>query len=428
MSLDLPERVDDRRAQLEGIVPAGVTDEAVSDAWARAIWSLISEPGDGVAGHLVAALGAEVALNEIRSKASARRESRSMALTAGLRRWLPRLNGIAVDGMFRTARFARLRLVTPDDADWPRGLEDLGAHAPILLWVRGRGEALSLRGPRVALVGARASSAYGELVAGELAADLADRGVCVVSGAAFGIDGAAHRAALGTGGTTIAVLAGGVDRPYPTRHSEMIARIADHGAVIGEVAPGAAPTKSRFLERNRLIAAMSDATVVVEAGWRSGSLNTAGHAAALGRPLGAVPGPITSATSAGCHRMLREFDATCVTSAADIIELTGWETHPLQTAARPVARDAAGRDGMPGERTQTDGSAEHTPSSSGTTAGRGVLDALGTRTRRSSDEIARRVGLAPTQVEAQLGLFELEGLVMREDGGWRRAAARPERG
>ena len=406
MSADLPERTDDRRAQLNGIVSSGRDDEAVSDVWARAIWSLICEPGDGVAGHLVAALGAEGALREIRARASSRALPRSPAFTAGLKRWLPRLNPIAVDGMFRTARFARLRLVTPQDPEWPRGLADLGAHAPLVLWVRGSGRALLTGGPRVAMVGARACSAYGELVAGELAADLAERGVCVVSGAAFGIDAASHRATLGTGGTTIAVLAGGVDRPYPSSHSDMIESIAARGAVIGEIAPGAAPTKSRFLQRNRVIAAMSEATVVVEAGWRSGSLNTAGHAAALGRPLGAVPGPITAATSAGCHRLLREFDATCVTSAADIIELTGWEAAPNRLPT-PTGEEEDGN--RIAERTS-------------------VLDAIDRRARRSSDEIARRVGMTPAQVEAQLGLFELEGQVVREDDGWRRAASRPGHG
>ena len=403
MNTELPDRVDDRRAQVEGIASPERSDDGISDAWARAIWSQICEPGDGVAGHLVAALGAEGALREIRAQASARSLPRSPAFAAGLKRWLPRLNGIAVEGMFRTAKFARLRLLTPEDSDWPRGVDDLGAHAPLAIWVRGAGHALRSSGPRVALVGARACSAYGELAAGDLAADLAERGVCVVSGAAFGIDAAAHRAALGTGGTTVAVLAGGVDRPYPSSHSDMITLIAETGAVIGEIAPGAAPTKSRFLERNRVIAAMSDATVVVEAGWRSGSLNTAGHAAALGRPLGAVPGQSTSAASAGCHRLLREFDATCVTSAADIIELTGWEAK-----STPRATVAGGEALIPAE---TD-----------------VLDAIDRRVRRSSDEIARRVGMSPSQVDAQLGLLELEGLVVREDSGWRRAAARPGRG
>lgn len=414
---ELPERRDDVRAQVDGIVAPQLDDAALSDAWARAVWSLICEPGDGVAGHLVAALGAAEALREVRAQASARTVSRSPTLTAGLRRWLPRLQGIAVEGMFRTARFARLRLVTPNDPDWPRGLVDLGVHAPIALWVRGAGVALHRDGPRVALVGARACTPYGELVSADLAADLAERDVAVVSGAAFGIDAAAHRAALATGGTTIAVLAGGVDRPYPSSHSDLIAEIAEKGAVIGEVAPGAAPTKSRFLERNRVIAAISDATVVVEAGWRSGSLNTAGHAAALGRPLGAVPGPVTSAASAGCHRLLREFDATCVTSAAEIIELTGWDNGAVGRRSTTSGDEPAPGD-MPVSTDATDGTRDE---------GAAVLAAIDRRVRRPSDEIARRAGLTPSQVETQLGLLELDGRVVREDSGWRRAATRQGR-
>lgn len=392
--------IDDRRAQLEGLITAAADEEHVADAWARAVWSLITEPGDGVAGQLVAALGADGALQEILAQASSRATPRSPTLAQGLGRWLPRLTPVAVDGMFRIARLARLGLVTPGDTEWPTGASDLGAHAPLVLWARGDGHALRTARRRVALVGARASSSYGEIVAGDLAADLVAHGVCVVSGAAFGIDGVAHRAALGSGGDTIAVLAGGVDRPYPSRHSDLIARIADEGAVIGEVAPGSAPTKSRFLQRNRVIAAMSDATVVIEAGWRSGSLNTAGHAAALGRPLGAVPGPVTSTTSAGCHRLLREFDATCITSAADILELMAWDAAGSSSAHAPGGTDGGGAPDSP------------------------VLEALDRRVRRPVDEIARRAGLAIPQVEAQLGLFELEGLVVRDDGGWRRASAR----
>ena len=148
-------------------------------------------------------------------------------------------------------------------------------------------------------------------------------GAVIVSGGAYGIDGAAHRAALGVGGATVALLAGGVDRAYPQGHQQLLRTIAASGAVVSEVPCGTAPTKWRFLSRNRIIAALSDATVVIEAGWRSGSLNTAGHAAALGRPLGAVPGPVTSAASAGCHRLLREYDARCVTTAAEVRELWG---------------------------------------------------------------------------------------------------------
>ncbi|MDF2576486.1 MAG: dprA, partial [Agromyces sp.] len=167
-------------------------------------------------------------------------------------------------------------------------------------------------GRSIALVGARAATGYGEHVTMEASAGLVDRGFAIVSGGAYGIDGMAHRAALASRGVTVAFLAGGVDRFYPLGHEALLARIADTGAVVSELPCGSAPTKWRFLQRNRLIAAAADATVVLEAGMRSGSLNTAGHAAALGRPLGAVPGPVTSPASAGCHRLLREFDAVCV--------------------------------------------------------------------------------------------------------------------
>ncbi len=174
-------------------------------------------------------------------------------------------------------------------------------------------------------MGARAATTYGEHVAMEFASALAAREITVTSGAAYGIDGAAHRGALAAGGATIAWLAGGVDRPYPMGHSDLIARIGrqEGSAIVSEVAPGATPTKWRFLSRNRLLAATAAATVVVEAGWRSGSLNTAGHAVALGRTLGAVPGPITSAASAGCHRLLREFDAQVIGDVDDAYALLG---------------------------------------------------------------------------------------------------------
>ena len=243
------------------------------------------------------------------------------------------------------------------------------------------------------LVGARASSGYGEHVAAELAGDLAATGTVIVSGGAYGIDGAAHRAALGVSGATVAFLAGGVDRAYPAGHQSLIRQIAAEGAVVSEPPCGAAPTKWRFLARNRLIAALGHATVVIEAGWRSGSLNTAGHAAALGRPLGAVPGPVTSAASAGCHRLLREYDAQCVTSAQEVRELWGMGAGS-SSSARPVDPDRIR-----------------------------LLDAMSTRARTSVDELARRSGLAPDRVRALLGLLELEGEVQRDDGGWRRIPA-----
>ena len=229
----------------------------------------------------------------------------------------------------------------------------------------------------------------------DLAAELGASGVTVVSGAAYGIDGAAHRAALSAGARTVAFLAGGVDRAYPRGHEGLLDRIASTGAVWSETPCGSSPTKWRFLSRNRLIAAMADVVVVVEAGWRSGSLNTAAHAATLGRELGAVPGPITSAASAGCHRILREYGGVCVTSAKDVLEMIG---------CAPDAEDPA----------------VHLRDQARTDDTTRVLDALSPRAARDADEIARRSGLSPAQVQTHLGLAALEGRAVRDDDdGWR---------
>ena len=155
----------------------------------------------------------------------------------------------------------------------------------------------------------------------EITAGLVERGHTIVSGAAYGIDGMAHRAALASAGRTVAYLAGGVDRFYPSGHDALLTRIVETGAVVSELPCGSAPTKWRFLMRNRLIAASTKATLVVEAGWRSGSLNVAGYATSLNRPVGAVPGPVTTAASAGCHRLMREFGATVITSADEAAAL-----------------------------------------------------------------------------------------------------------
>jgi DNA processing protein len=294
----------------------------------------------------------------------------------------------------------RIRIVTAADREWPGQLDDLEEHAPLCLWVRGDTSMLGGLQPSVALVGARAATSYGEHVALELSADLAGGGIPVVSGGAYGIDGASHRAAMAVGGVTVALLAGGAERAYPAGHTQLIDRMTRKGAVVSEVPCGSAPTKWRFLQRNRLIAALSSATVVVEAGWRSGSLNTAAHAAALSRGLGAVPGPITSAASAGTHRLLREFGAQCITSAADIRELLGMGTAPTRLST------ASGVDARP----RTDDATR-------------VRDALTTRAWRDIDDIARRSGMAPQDVEVILGLMHLEGQVIRSGGGWRRATA-----
>lgn len=364
-------------------------DLAPEDVLIRAAWSVLVEPGDGIAGALIAEHGAQdalrTALGEPGLLAPGRIGAREIADAQS--RWRPRARPQAVHDALDSAFHVGARLLLPGDDDWPAGLEDLGAHAPIALWMRG--DATRMRGQEtVAIVGARAATSYGESVAGELAGDLAATDAVVISGGAYGIDGAAHRAALGVGGTTIAFLAGGVDRAYPIGHQQLFDRIRDGGAVLSEVPCGAAPTKWRFLQRNRLIAATGMATVVVEAGWRSGSLNTAGHAAALGRPIGAVPGPVTSAASAGCHRLLREYDAVCVTSAQEVRELWGSVIEAPPTAIPPDP-----------DRTR-------------------LLDALSSRTARPPEDLARRSGLATDRVRALLGILELEGAVRRGESGW----------
>ncbi len=185
----------------------------------------------------------------------------------------------------------------------------------------------------MSIVGSRAATGYGAHVASEIAADLAEQGWAVVSGGAYGIDAAAHRGALAARGVTIAILACGLDQPYPAGHAALFTDVAGDGLVVSEWPPGRRPARVRFLIRNRTIAALTCGTVVVEAGERSGALNTAGHAAELGQPLMAVPGPVTSAQSAGCHRIIREWDATCVTCAADVIEMVSPLTAPVASAA-----------------------------------------------------------------------------------------------
>lgn len=289
------------------------------DDIARAAWTTLVEPGDSVAVHLIEDLGPVAAL-ELALDGT---EDYAVEVKGLRDRILPRASSAAVDMALRTASRFGATLLTPDNREWPTQLNDLGANRPIALWARGNVEILANSEPSkiTALVGARAATGYGEHVTMELSAGLVDRGHVIVSGAAYGIDGMAHRAALASHGKTIALLAGGVDRFYPSGHDALLTRIVEEGLVLSELPCGAPPTKWRFLARNRIIAGLAARTIVIEAGFRSGSLNTASHAAALGRPLGAVPGPVTSAASAGCHRLLREYAAVAITNAEEAAAL-----------------------------------------------------------------------------------------------------------
>lgn len=283
------------RGLVSAVSPGPPQDEAATaDLFARAAWTSLTEPGDGMAGMLIGCLGASTALTAIleswplekligvlRDAGGDPEEDLGEKLDDGLQRWRNRLSSAEVIHVLEQCARAGGNLLVPGDRLWPAALDDLGPHAPIALWWRGVDNAWLALPNSIALVGARAATGYGEHVAMEAAAGLVDRGFAIVSGAAYGIDGMAHRSTLASGGLTLAFLAGGIDRFYPSGHDALLARIAEVGAVVSELPCGAAPTKWRFLQRNRLIAAASTATVVLEAGWRSGTLNTAGHAAAM---------------------------------------------------------------------------------------------------------------------------------------------------
>ena len=311
--------------------------EQYAEEFSRATWSGISEPGDRVAGMLLRHLGAYRALDLLVTKTPASvivqellscvpdgdldQDELTRDIRDALERWRPRVKSMDALISLKHAAGIGARLLIPTDTYWPTGLGDLADHAPLALWARGEQSRLMDLDYSMSIVGARASTGYGEHVTMEAVTGLVEKEIAIVSGAAYGIDGMAHRSALAAGGMTMAFLAGGVDRFYPSGHDALLMRIVDRGVVLSEVPCGFAPTKWRFLQRNRLIAAASQATVVMEAGWRSGSINTANHAVSLVRPLGVVPGPVTSASSAGCHRLLRESTAICVTSVEEMVEL-----------------------------------------------------------------------------------------------------------
>lgn len=363
------------------------------DRFARAAWSRVAEPGDPVANHLIRTHGPVEALLVAASGVGQKVE-----------RFLPRLEVLDVERDLEVGAKFAARIVCPGDPEWPQGLDDLVAP-PYCLWVRGPIDVASSCQRSAAVVGARSATAYGEMVATEMAAGLGERRFTIISGAAFGIDAAAHRGALATGATTIAVLAGGVERPYPSSHAALIARIVEVGAVISEVAPGSAPTKTRFLQRNRMIATMSRGTVVVEAGLRSGSLNTARTAAEHGRVVVAVPGPVTSMMSAGCHEEIRSGMALLVTDAAEAAEAIGDYGSDLAPARRGPT--------MAGD--ELDEPAAR------------LLSALPVRKGVPVSKLAVSSGLSVSEVRSLLGRLDLSALAERHGEGWRQGPAMRKR-
>ncbi|MDR6794756.1 DNA processing protein [Pseudarthrobacter oxydans] len=385
----------------------------------RAALSRLMEPQDAAGLALVQAAGAVDALRVATGQLSAgpelEREITALlsdggpgtswaGLAASLKRWHPRIPDLAPERDLATMARLGGRLIIPSDELWPVQLADLGIQEPICLWWRGQEQPLPGAATSIALVGSRDSTSYGASVTGDLAYSLAQRGFTVVSGGAYGIDAHAHRAALaGASGAvpTIAVMAGGVDRFYPSGNDDLLRAVSNQGAVLAEVPPGSAPTRYRFLQRNRIIAALSAVTVVVEARWRSGALNTAHHAETLGRAVGAVPGSVHSANSAGCHRLLRDGGAVCVTDAAEVAELAGPSGSALPD---PRHGQAAVQDGLTLEDLI-------------------LLDALPLRSVTSVEKLSVVAGLAQYSVRAGLGRLGLLGLAVPERGGWKRGKA-----
>ncbi|HTW18560.1 MAG TPA: DNA-processing protein DprA [Nocardioides sp.] len=369
---------------------------------ARVGLSLLTEPGDARVAAVVADVGAQVLYDNVlaqRDDSEVRRDARS------------RLEGCDPVRQLEQATRAGLRFVVPGDTEWPTQLDDLAlapplqqrGGAPLGLWVRGPLRLDGL-GSSVAVVGSRSATTYGADVAAQVAAVVARSGAPVVSGAAFGIDQAAHRGALGGGGTTIAVLACGADRVYPQAHRELIEHLAREGAVVSESPPGGAPTRVRFLSRNRIIAALTSGTVVVEAAVRSGALNTANWATRLNRHLMGVPGPITSAPSQGVHQLLRSGAATLVTSGQEVLEM-------VAPAGQHVLEEPRGRERSRDRLSMSD---------------QQVLDAVPVSRAVGADSVARTAGMALLKVGPALDRLRAGGYVEREEDGWRLAALAQE--
>ncbi len=386
---------------------------------ARAALTRLMEPSDLPGLALIRALGPEDALALIGSSDASHATveqhvteilnevgtERWTGLAEALERWRPRLADIAPERDLATVARLGGRLLIPEDDDWPRCFDDLELAAPIALWCRGRRQPIPSQGKCIAVVGSRDSTSYGANVTAEIASSLVQCGFTVVSGGAYGIDAHAHRGALAADTDpnqlpTLAVMAGGVDRFYPSGNEDLLRTIAERSMIVAEVPPGTNPTRYRFLQRNRLIAALCSVTVVVEARWRSGALNTAHHAERLSRVVAAVPGSVYSANSAGCHRLLKEGSAVCVTDAADIAELAGAMGEHLVVEPQ---MQAALYDGLG-------------------TADLLVMDALPLRTATSVEKLCVVAGLGAATVLSGLGRLEVQGLAERRGGGWVRRA------
>jgi DNA processing protein len=369
-----------------------------SDRRARIMLGCAMEAGDLAVADLVQNLGAQGAWAKIIEGALGEPAAERAAR-------------VAMEVVERVAKAAEMRFIVPGDDEWPDGLDDLRhtesiqrrGGVPLGLWLRGPGQLAHLMQRSVAIVGSRAATAYGNGIATDLGADLVEKGVTVVSGGAFGIDVAAHRGALAAGGPTVCVLANGVDVAYPPAHVAIFETLAKDQLLVSELPPGAHPTRVRFLARNRLIAAMSRGTVVVEAALRSGARNTASWALGCGRPLMAVPGSVYSRASSAPHLMIRNGQAVLVTSAAEVLELIS----DMGEAILPLSH---------GQSRATDALTETQLA---------VFEAIPARHRVSVGDIALAAGVSVPTCLSALTALESAGLVEGDERGWLVPVGRP---
>jgi DNA processing protein len=415
-----------------------VNGDLDDESYARAALTYLAEPADRWLNGLILLHGATRTLEAIRSGRLPDASGGAAVprlMQRAMERWRVRLDELPTPEDVIAFRRSGIRLICPGDPEWPEQLADLGDEQPYALWLRGTADLRFNCLRSVAVVGSRAATAYGSYVAAEFAASVAARGWAVVSGGAFGVDASAHRGALGADGVTVAVLACGVDVPYPVGHTELFEAVAAQGVIVSEWPPGRTVSRLRFLVRNRVIAALATGTLVVEAGERSGAINTARHARDLGRRLMAVPGPVTSDQSAGCHHIIRDWQGTLVTTAAEVLEHLSPVGATLELTNAPVI----GPVGHVGPADPADPAGRTGPARPRPARGRRVrppldldamdlettqvLDAMPGRGGMAATRIAQRAGLPPAAVVRCLAALAASGYIERCDEGWRLSRA-----
>jgi DNA processing protein len=409
-------RLTDRQL-MDLMLPLNPVDEgehldSAIERFAWLVWSAVCEPGDSFAGLLVQTLGAaEVLVGELEQVSPVEYRSKLVeggvdpdvlnlkgdfaeVLTQSRQRWQPRINFGAVAEVIEDATSAGISFIGQNSGGWPNALRGLDRHQPMGLWFRGKPEVLQELDSSISIVGSRVSTPYGEWATDDLVAGIVQAGYATVSGGAYGIDARAHKATLASAGTTVSIMAGGLARLYPSGHKQLFEEIASTGLLLAELPPKAEPTKWRFLQRNRLIAALGMATVLIEAAPRSGALSTAARAVQLEKPVGAVPGPINAASSQGCHELIKAGQAELVTNANDVVRL------------------AAGLGLAFEEQSQTRGALETR-----------ALDALGFGSKTAA-QIRTKAGLTESEVQLALSSLALDGLIGNVEGKWKRLATR----